>query len=314
MSVLPERPSPASSAAGNDAAVAARPLGRPPAGRFAVAVTEGDGQPAVIENEPLLDDGTPMPTLFWLVDPELTAAVSRLEAAVGCDGRRKPSQSRWWRWRTTVTRRFGTQSLAQGHEGPVPSGGVGGYPTRGKCLHAHVAWYLAGGDDPVGRWTWGAARGGAKRNSTATTMDDESVRVAAVDCGTNSTRLIVAGPAGDVLEREMRITRLGQEVDATHRLSDRAIVRTVAVLEDYRRLMDEHGVSRVRVVATSAARDAENAEDFMAAAERRHGCASRGAHRQRGGPALLSRGDRAPATGGVGVGAASGDRHRRGID
>jgi exopolyphosphatase/guanosine-5'-triphosphate,3'-diphosphate pyrophosphatase len=99
-------------------------------------------------------------------------------------------------------------------------------------------------------------------------MDNESLRVAAVDCGTNSTRLIVAGSGGDLLEREMRITRLGQEVDATHRLSNRAIARTVAVLEDYRRLMDEHGVSRVRVVATSAARDAENAEDFMAAAER----------------------------------------------
>ena len=95
----------------------------------------------------------------------------------------------------------------------------------------------------------------------------EASPVAALDCGTNSTRLIVVDPSGDVLERAMRITRLGEGVDATHRLSDQAIARTVAVLRDYRRLMDRHGVSLVRVVATSAARDADNAEEFMAAAE-----------------------------------------------
>jgi exopolyphosphatase/guanosine-5'-triphosphate,3'-diphosphate pyrophosphatase len=90
--------------------------------------------------------------------------------------------------------------------------------------------------------------------------------VAALDCGTNSTRLIVVDHAGEVLEREMRITRLGEGVDATHRLSVRAIDRTLAVLRDYRVLMETHGVGRVRAVATSAARDAENAEEFMGAA------------------------------------------------
>ncbi|HUO48627.1 MAG TPA: exopolyphosphatase, partial [Acidimicrobiales bacterium] len=87
--------------------------------------------------------------------------------------------------------------------------------------------------------------------------------VAALDCGTNSTRLLVAGPGGEVLEREMRITRLGQGVDATHRLSAEAVERTLSVLADYRRLMDRHGVGHARLVATSAVRDAENAEDFL---------------------------------------------------
>jgi exopolyphosphatase/guanosine-5'-triphosphate,3'-diphosphate pyrophosphatase len=96
-------------------------------------------------------------------------------------------------------------------------------------------------------------------------MGDEAA-VAAVDCGTNSTRLLVASGDGQVLERQMRITRLGEGVDATATLSSEAIRRTVTVLEEYRGLMDRHHVTRVRAVATSAARDATNAEDFFSAA------------------------------------------------
>jgi exopolyphosphatase/guanosine-5'-triphosphate,3'-diphosphate pyrophosphatase len=92
--------------------------------------------------------------------------------------------------------------------------------------------------------------------------------VAAIDCGTNSTRLLIVGVDGTVLERHMRITRLGEGVDATHELSPRAITRTVEVLGDYRRLMDTHHVLRARLVATSATRDAINAEDFFSAARR----------------------------------------------
>ena len=90
--------------------------------------------------------------------------------------------------------------------------------------------------------------------------------VAAIDCGTNSTRLLVVAGDGTVLERHMRITRLGEGVDATRKLSPEAIGRTVAVLGEYRRLMDRYGVVRARLVATSAARDATNAEEFLSAA------------------------------------------------
>ena len=91
--------------------------------------------------------------------------------------------------------------------------------------------------------------------------------VAAVDCGTNSTRLLI-DDEGRTVERLMRITRLGQGVDATGRLAPEAIERTMAVLVEYRQAMDRHGVERVRMTATSAARDADNREDFFAAAER----------------------------------------------
>jgi exopolyphosphatase/guanosine-5'-triphosphate,3'-diphosphate pyrophosphatase len=92
--------------------------------------------------------------------------------------------------------------------------------------------------------------------------------VAAIDCGTNSTRLLVVDDSGRTLERQMRITRLGQDVDATGRLSPHALSRTVSVLEDYRRLADELAVGRARLVATSAVRDAANGEEFLTAAAR----------------------------------------------
>jgi exopolyphosphatase/guanosine-5'-triphosphate,3'-diphosphate pyrophosphatase len=92
------------------------------------------------------------------------------------------------------------------------------------------------------------------------------VTVAAIDCGTNSTRLLVADDQGRPLQRSMRITRLGQGVDATGRLAPEAIERTVAVLREYRAVMDRLGVERVRMTATSAARDAENRDEFFSAA------------------------------------------------
>ena len=89
--------------------------------------------------------------------------------------------------------------------------------------------------------------------------------VAAVDCGTNSTRLLV-WDGGRTLDRQMRITRLGQGVDASGRLAGAAIDRTVDVLRDYRKTLDRFGVEKARVVATSAARDATNRGEFFAAA------------------------------------------------
>lgn len=91
--------------------------------------------------------------------------------------------------------------------------------------------------------------------------------VGAVDCGTNSIRLYIAhpGPDGRPVEdyRTMRIVRLGQGVDATGRLAPEAIERTRAALADYVAVMAEHGVTRVRMVATSATRDAANRDDFF---------------------------------------------------
>ena len=91
-------------------------------------------------------------------------------------------------------------------------------------------------------------------------------RLAAVDCGTNSTRLLVADPDGTTIERLMRITRLGQGVDATGFLAPEAVDRTIEVLREYRRVMDGLDVEQVRMTATSAARDADNRDAFFDAA------------------------------------------------
>ena len=125
-------------------------LGRSPAGRFDVVVRDGAGQPMVIRNAPLLDDGTPMPTMFWLVDPALCRAVGRLESTGGvraAEAALPPEAIADAHRRYRVLR---DALVPPDHDGPVPAGGVGGTRTGVKCLHAHLAWWLAGGDDPVG--------------------------------------------------------------------------------------------------------------------------------------------------------------------
>lgn len=93
-------------------------------------------------------------------------------------------------------------------------------------------------------------------------------RVAAVDCGTNSIRLLVADadPAtGELheLDRRMTVVRLGQGVDRTGRLAPEALERTFAACRDYAAVVKEYGAERLRFVATSASRDAENRDDFV---------------------------------------------------
>jgi exopolyphosphatase/guanosine-5'-triphosphate,3'-diphosphate pyrophosphatase len=100
-------------------------------------------------------------------------------------------------------------------------------------------------------------------------------RVAAIDCGTNSIRLLIADLTAredgthwlrDV-HREMRVVRLGQGVDATGRLAPEALARTRAALADYAALAARKGVQQARMVATSATRDASNRDEFFAMTE-----------------------------------------------
>jgi uncharacterized protein len=127
-------------------------LGREPQGAFDVVVRDRTGDPVVVRNAPFLDDGTPMPTRYYLVGAELVRDVSRLEAIGGVrDAEAEiPAEDI-----AAVHERYAAERDAEiptGHDGPRPSGGVGGTRTGVKCLHAHVAYALAGGDDPVGRW------------------------------------------------------------------------------------------------------------------------------------------------------------------
>lgn len=91
--------------------------------------------------------------------------------------------------------------------------------------------------------------------------------MAVVDCGTNTTRLLITDGRGPAAERRSEITRLGRGVDATGRLDPAAVERTLECLRAYRAAMDRHTPSALRVIATSAARDAANRADFLEAAE-----------------------------------------------
>jgi hypothetical protein len=127
-------------------------LGREPTADFAVVVRDAHGLPVVVQNAPFTRDATPMPTRYWLVDRDLVRRVARLEAAGGvraADAAVDP---------TVLAHAHATYAAERDavvpatHTGPRPRGGVGGTRVGVKCLHAHYAWYLAGGDDPVGAW------------------------------------------------------------------------------------------------------------------------------------------------------------------
>lgn len=94
--------------------------------------------------------------------------------------------------------------------------------------------------------------------------------VAAIDCGTNTVKLLI-GDLPDVAVREMRMVRLGEGVDATGRLADAALERTFAALDEYAAMIAAHGVGRLRFCATSATRDAANADVFVAGVRARLG-------------------------------------------
>src|SRR6478609_8109414 len=124
------------------------------------------------------------------------------------------------------------------------------------------AGHRCGGESVLGTW--------ASTRTDDLRVTDHSLRVAAIDCGTNSIRLLVADVARDAngipqlvdVHREMRVVRLGEGVDATGYLSTHALDRTWRALADYAAVVRASGVVRIRMVATSATRDAANRGDF----------------------------------------------------
>lgn len=127
-------------------------LGRAPRAECEVVVRNASGAPAVLRNAPFMDDGTPMPTRFWLVEPELLRLVSALEAAGGVRAAElaiDPDRIAEAHARHAAAR---DAEVPEEYTGPRPFGGVGGTRIGVKCLHAHYAAFLAGDDDPVGAW------------------------------------------------------------------------------------------------------------------------------------------------------------------
>ena len=145
-------PPPLSAAREDDRAQVVALLGREPQGAFEIVVRDAAGRPLVIRNAPVLDDGRPMPTRYWLLASEVRDQVGRLEAAGGVNAAEAevdPAEL------AAAHARYATErdaAMPEGWTGPRPTGGVAGTRIGVKCLHAHYAWHLAGGDDPIGRW------------------------------------------------------------------------------------------------------------------------------------------------------------------
>ena len=232
-------------------------LGREPTTPFSVVARCTGGHPLVIRNRPLDADGHPFPTIYWLTCQDAVKAVSRLEsdgwiARLGDDPTIAAAV-------VEAHRAYATErgEMLSGAEG---WGGVGGTRRGIKCLHAHYAYHLAGGDDVVGRWT-------AERVEPVHPAEPAG-RVAAIDQGTNSTRRLVLEPRGrdqDPLElaRDMRITRLGEDVDRTGRLAPESIERTLGAIARFARRARAMHAERIRLGATSAVRDASNKEELF---------------------------------------------------
>ena len=249
----------------HDREIVAQLLGREPNGLFAVVVRDNNGIPVVIKNAPFLADGTPMPTLYWLCSPDALMTVSRLEAAGGVNEAEAEVDPVALE---NAHRQYQAERDAYiplDHVGPRPSGGVAGTRIGVKCLHAHYAWHLAGGDDPVGRWV---AERITKDNDEVTIRKSTTGNVAAIDIGTNSTNLLIVDRDGRTVERRVTITRLGQGVDQSRHLSPEAIERTIICLSAYRDLLDQHDLPQLRIIASSASRDALNREEFFDQAEK----------------------------------------------
>jgi hypothetical protein len=127
-------------------------LGREPLSEFTVVVRDESGSPIVIQNAPFLADGRPMPTRYWLVGPTEINRVGRLEAEGGVRAAEAAISPDALRAAHDRYEEMRDRLIPADHAGPRPYGGVGGTREGVKCLHAHYAWFLAGGNDPVGAW------------------------------------------------------------------------------------------------------------------------------------------------------------------
>ena len=127
-------------------------LGRKPQGGFEVILRDASGSPIVVKNEPLLFDGTPMPTRYWLVGPKEHMAVSRLESAGFIDLAESEVDAEELRLTHERYAAERDSAIPKDHTGPRPHGGVAGTRVGVKCLHAHYANWLVDKTDVVGQW------------------------------------------------------------------------------------------------------------------------------------------------------------------
>lgn len=276
-------------------------LGRFPRGMVAVGARCVCGRPLAVVTRPCLEDGTPFPTSCYLTSPEAVKAISHVEAdglmreyneLLQSDEDVKKQYEQAHKYYLQFRHELAV-TLGDSEE-HISEMSAGGMPVRVKCLHALLAQTLVMGKgvNPIGdlvlerikdefdpsvcRCTtpWSDDADAAetqvvveeKSNKKNADCAEKSVTVAAIDCGTNSIRLKIAQVSEhgmkDIVPRMLRVVRLGQGIDETHRFADDALERVRAAAREFAQVLKEHPVDAIRFVATSATRDAENREIF----------------------------------------------------
>jgi len=257
--------------AARDAMVVAAQIGRTPRGPWRVATRCLYDHPSSIAVAPRLDDGTPFPTLYWLTCPYLAGHIAQAES----DGHvaqwatrlaEDPDLAQQMR---SADERYRSLRAEEGGGIDACAGvGIAGQADScaTKCLHVHVSARLAGIDDPIGRELlelWGTDCHDRRCDQLA---PDTTQRLAAVDIGTVTTRLLIADVTASTItevQRSTDITHLGEGLTDTGRLSEDAMRRVAAVISRYGEETAARGVEVTTAIATSASRDASNGEEFL---------------------------------------------------
>lgn len=261
-------------------------LGREPRGMVSVAARGLDGEILVVKTAPWVKSRNslnkngkgrqyePFPTTYYLTSPKLAQKISQLEASgVMAQLQNKITKGHslydkdlheaycnahkmYISDRNKLAESMGFESLDKTHK----DFSAGGMPNRVKCLHALVAHELATNQNPIGK-------------IVLNMIGDNNYlgkNVAAIDCGTNSIRLLIANvaPNGqliDLAKRETRINRLGYGVDKTGMFDQNALNRTFEFEKEYANKIKQYQIlpQNIRFVATSASRDAKNREQFF---------------------------------------------------
>ncbi|MGI6038266.1 MAG: DUF501 domain-containing protein [Limnochordia bacterium] len=285
-----------------DLQVIERQLGRRPRGVLDIACRCFQDKPAVIITSPLIGPQNQIfPTNWWLTCPWLNRAIGFLEGQGAIEelggqidltvvhGTYALQRQALIPWRQR-SRLF--QEAPERYEVLVERGVAGIAPPGGiKCLHTHYAYWLAGEDNPVGQWvhdhltkeilgrytyscrSCGAPPACPSEGHLVVRPSKKKVRPtpsgpmgAVIDVGTNSLRLLIGqGYRQDwqPLYRGLWTNRLGEGLKATGRISHKALRRTRLALEEISQLLREHGVEKVKAVATSAVREGENGQDCV---------------------------------------------------
>lgn len=243
--------------------VVAELLGRRPQGAYEVVLARPDGTPVVLANAPLLDDGRPMPTRFWLTDPRLNKVIGRLEALGGVKEAERTVDIDRLKQAHDAYAAQRSELIPAGYSGPLPTGGVGGTRQGVKCLHAHYAHFLAGGDDPVGAWVHGKLAESGDEFPVVSPKGEPTPATWFVEIGSGSVKWRLPRPDG-TFDGDSRFVGLAKSMSDVDVLSESGRTKLDAALSDLAVVMEQRQLGAPMVVGCEVVRRSTQARATVA--------------------------------------------------